>query len=82
MAKKMKVRERGKISLSKYFKKIEEGTNVAIVKYKNVRSSFPKRLNGISGKVVGTRGRYKIIEIKDGSKIKKFIIHPVHLRRL
>ena len=77
-----RVREKGKLSLSKYFKKIDDGSKVAIVADKAVRAAFPRRLQGKSGKAVGTRGKFKIVELKDGNKMKKFIIHPIHLRVL
>jgi len=77
-----KIREKGKIRLSRYFKKIKEGERVSIVPELGVRAAFPKRIRGKSGKVVGERGRFKIVELKDGDKVKKFIIHPVHLRVL
>jgi large subunit ribosomal protein L21e len=77
-----KVREKGKLNLSKYFKKFVDGDNIAIVTDVGVRASFPKRLKGMSGKVAGSRGKFKLVEIKDGNKLKTFIIHPVHLRAL
>jgi large subunit ribosomal protein L21e len=77
-----RVREKGKLKLSSYFKKIEDGTNVALVTDSGVRFSYPKRLKGLSGKVVSSRGKFKLVEIKDGDKLKTFIVHPVHLRRL
>lgn len=76
------VREKGKLKLSSYFKKIEDGINVAIVTDVGIRASFPKRIKGMSGKVVGSRGKFKLVEIKDGDKLKTFIIHPVHLKKL
>ncbi len=82
MAKGKKVRKKGKLSLSSYFKKIETGTDVAVVIEKSVRAAFPKRIQGKSGKIIGDRGRFKIIELNDGNKKKKFIIHPVHLKKL
>lgn len=82
MVKGKRVREKGKVRLSKYFKRIEDGTKVAIVVDKGIRAAFPKRLQGNSGKVVGSRGRFKLVEIKDGDKLKKFIIHPIHLKTL
>jgi len=82
MAKGKHVREKGKIKLSRYFKKIEGGSSVAIVIDKGTRAAFPKRLQGKSGKVVGARGKFKIIKLKDGNKEKQFIIHPVHLKTL
>ena len=77
-----KIREKGKLKLSSYFKKIDDGTNVAIVADAGIRSSYPKRIKGMSGKVLGSRGRFKLVEIKDGNKAKTFIVHPVHLREL
>ena len=77
-----RVREKGKLRLSSYFKKIDDGANVAIVTDAGVRASFPKRLKGMSGKVSGSRGKFKIVKIKDGNKLKTFIIHPVHLKKL
>ena len=77
-----KVREKGKLRLSSYFKKIEDGASVALVTDVGVRAAFPARLKGMSGKVAGSRGKFKLVEIKDGNKKKTFIIHPVHLRKL
>lgn len=77
-----KVREKGKLNLSSYFKKIEDGANVALVTDVGVRFSYPKRLKGLSGKVVSSRGKFKVVEIKDGNKLKTFIVHPVHLKKL
>lgn len=79
---KKRVREKGKLRLSKYFKKFGDGDNVGIVVDAGICASFPKRLRGMSGKVSGSRGRFKLIEIKDGGKLKTFIIHPAHLRKL
>ena len=77
-----RVREKGKLKLSSYFKKIDDGADVALVTDLGVRASFPKRLKGMSGKVSGSRGKFKLVEIKDGNKLKTFIVHPVHLRKL
>ena len=77
---KRKVREKGKLKFSGYFKKISDGSSVAVVRDVGVRCSFPKRLKGMTGKVSGSRGKFKLVEIKDGGKLKTFIIHPVHLR--
>jgi large subunit ribosomal protein L21e len=77
-----KVREKGKLRLSSYFKKLEDGDSVALVIERGVRTTFPKRLQGLSGKVTGSRGKFKIVEIKDGNKLKTYIIHPVHLKKL
>ncbi|MBU2576911.1 MAG: 50S ribosomal protein L21e [Nanoarchaeota archaeon] len=76
------VREKGKLRLSRYFKKIDDGAKVAIVTERGVRASFPKRIHGMSGKILESRGKFKLVQIKDGNKMKTFIMHPVHLRLL
>jgi len=77
-----RVREQGKLKFSCYFKKIKDGERVAVVRDRGVRSSFPKRIIGKSGKIITSRGNCKVIEIKDGGKTKTFIIHPIHLKIL
>jgi large subunit ribosomal protein L21e len=82
MAKKKPVRRKGKIRLSEYFKKLNDGDNVCIVAEKSVRAAFPKRIQGLTGIVIGTRGEFKIVELNVKNKVKKFIIHPVHLKKI
>lgn len=82
MAKSKKVRTRGKIKLSAYFKKFKAGDKVAVVNEKGVKSGFPQRIVGKSGKITGVRGKCLEVEIANGKKKKTFIIHPVHLKKL
>ncbi|MCK5321001.1 50S ribosomal protein L21e [Candidatus Pacearchaeota archaeon] len=77
-----RIREKGKLRLSQYFKEISEGTNVAVVTDVGAKAMFPKRLKGLNGKVIGSRGKFKLVQIKTGNKMKTFIIHPIHLRVL
>ncbi len=77
-----KIRDKGKLKLSSYFKKIDDGARVAVVDERGVRMNFPQRLRGMSGVVKGARGRFMEVEIKDGNKAKTFVIHPVHLKVL
>ena len=77
-----RIKEKGKIKLSNYFKKFKDGERVAVVRNLGVKSGFPKRIIGKCGKITDSRGRYKLVEIKDGNKTKTFIIHPIHLRKL
>lgn len=82
MALKKKVREKGKIKLSRYFQEFEKGDNVAIVFEKSLKISIPKRLQGRSGKIIDKRGRSYIVMVKDQKKEKNFILPPVHLKKL
>ncbi len=82
MVKKKNVRQQGKIQLSEYFKKLKRGEKVAIIREKSIDAKFPKRMQGRTGKVGEQRGNSYVVEVKDSNKPKKFIIKPIHLRRL
>jgi len=82
MLKRKKTRERGKLSLSRYFQEFSEGDRVAIIREHSQNPNFPKRIQGISGVVIGKRGRSYLIRIFDGNKEKTHIIKPVHLKKL
>lgn len=82
MVKSKSVRNKGKTRLSEYFKGLKEGDKVAVTRDLGIKASFPQRIIGSTGKVTGTRGKYSVIEIKEGNKNRTFIIHPVHLKRL
>ena len=77
-----KIRDKGKLKLSSYFKVIEDGARVAIVDERGIHLGFPQRIRGMSGVVKASRGKFKEVEIKDGGKVKTFIMHPVHLKVL
>lgn len=74
------IREKGKLRLSEYFKQINKGDRVAVVREASINSNFPSRIIGLTGKITGEKGRYKIVEIMDGKMKKSFIIHPIHLK--
>lgn len=82
MVKGKRIREKGKLKFSRYFKKIDSGASVAITIDRGVNAPFPNRIQGKTGKVIESRGRFKVIELKDGNKVKRFIIHPIHLKVL
>lgn len=82
MVRRKDVRTRGKIPFSKYFQEFNEGESVAVIRERSVAFSFPVRLQGRTGKVEGKRGRSYVIEIKDQNKNKKFLIEPIHLKKI
>jgi large subunit ribosomal protein L21e len=82
MVQRKRIRTRGKLSLSRYFQELNEGDRVAIVKETSVASSFPERMQGRTGVVLGKRGNACIIRIKDHEKEKTFIIPPIHLKKI
>lgn len=82
MNKGKQIRERGKIRLSEYFKELKEGDVVAVVKEASLSSNFPKRIQGRTGTIESKRGRAFIVKLKDLNEEKRYIIEPIHLKRL
>lgn len=80
MAKKRtkKVREKGKLRLSKYFQEFSEGESVAVVKEISMQPKFPDRIQGRTGVVEGKQGRAYKVKINK----KKFLIEPIHLKKI
>lgn len=82
MVKGKRIRTKGKIRFSEYFKKLNEGDKVSVVPEKGIRINFPSSIRGLTGIVKEFRGSYVVVELKDKNKVKKYIIHPVHLKRI
>lgn len=82
MTKRKKIREQGKIKFSRAFQEFNEGDFVSVVMEKAKPLNFPKRIQGRCGVVEKKRGRSFIVRINDLEKEKKYIIDPLHLKRL
>ena len=82
MVKRKSIRTRGKVQLSKYFQELEKGDFVSVVTERAISASFPKRFQGRTGIVEGNRGKACIVKIKDQNKEKKFLIEPIHLKKI
>lgn len=82
MAKAKKASEKGKFSFTRYFQKFKEGDSVAIVRELSVKSGFPKRMQGRTGRVIKKQGAAYKVEIKDFNMPKKYLIRPIHLKKI
>lgn len=82
MSKRKKIKTRGKIQFERYFKEFKEGDLVSVVKERALNPKFPGKLQGRTGSIVGQRGRVYLVKIKDKSKEKKFLIEPIHLKKI
>jgi ribosomal protein L21E len=82
MVRRKKIRTRGKLSLSRYFQRLNIGDSVSVVREKAQKGSFPQRLQGRTGVIQGKRGRVQIVKIKDQNKEKVYLIHPIHLKKI
>jgi len=80
---KKEIRNKGKISISKYFDEYNEGDRVALSVESAVQKGmyFP-RFMGKVGVIIGKRGKCYEIKVNDHGKEKTLIAHPVHLKRL
>ncbi len=76
------VRTKGKISVTKYSQKFNEGDAVYLVAEPAVQKGmFHPRFHGKSGIVEGKQGSNYCIKIKDGGKTKILLAHPIHLKK-
>ncbi|MFH1425231.1 MAG: 50S ribosomal protein L21e [archaeon] len=82
MLKHKKPRTKGKFSFVRFFQKFQAGDRVAVVRELNQKFGYPKRLQGRTGKILEKRGSAYYIEIKDLNKPKKYLIRPIHLKRI
>ncbi len=75
------MREKGKLRLSRAFQSLKEGDFVTVDIERGKNFSFPERLQGRTGKIIGIRGTSYEVAIKDISMPKKYLINPVHLTK-
>ncbi len=74
------LRQKGKISLSKYFQEFNEGDMVCLHYEPAVQGGmYHPMFHGKMGMISGKRGSNYFVLIQDGDKMKKLIVHPVHL---
>ncbi|MEM4230864.1 MAG: 50S ribosomal protein L21e [Candidatus Pacearchaeota archaeon] len=76
------IREKGKIKLSRMFQNLKVGDKVSIVREMSEKAGFPKRVQGKSGVIEGKRGNAYIVKVFDLNREKKYIIKPIHLKKL
>lgn len=77
------VREKGKVSMTKYFQEFNEGDRVTLKAEPAVQKGmYCLRFHGKQGVIKKHIGRCYEVSIKDQCKEKTLIVHPVHLQRL
>jgi len=80
--KRKSIREKGKLKFSRIFQELKEGDKVAIVREPSLKRNFPERMEGKTGVIEGKRGKAYIVKLRDYNEEKKFIIKPIHLKKL
>ena len=75
-------REKGKFSFTRYFQVFKPGDSVAVARELSLKFGYSKRVQGRTGKVIEKRGAAYYIEIYDLNKPKKYLIKPIHLKKI
>jgi large subunit ribosomal protein L21e len=79
---KKEIRQKGKLSLQKYFQTFKVGESVYLVAEPAIQKGmYHPRFFGKAGTILGLRGACYQVAIKDGGKDKTVLVHPVHLKR-
>lgn len=75
------LRKRGILPVTTVIQQFDMGQKVHIVCEPSIQKGMPnRRFHGLTGSVIGRRGRAWVIEIKDGNKTKTVISRPQHLK--
>jgi len=82
MLKHKRIREKGKLSLGRYFQELKPGQRVAIVRNLSYKANFPSRLQGKTGTIIETRGKAFVVSLMNGRKEKKFILKREHIKKI
>lgn len=77
-----RVREKGKLGLSRLFREFKKGDKISLVYVPGRKADFPLRFQGRTGNIVEKRGSAYVINVKDGGQIKQFIVKRIHLKKL
>lgn len=82
MGKRKKPTQKGKIRLSVMFQALKPGDKVTVKRELAVSGSFPDRIIGRTGIIEEVRGKSYLVKINDLNKEKRFIVKPIHLKKL
>jgi len=82
MLKHKKPRTKGKISFTRFFQEFKPGDTIAVAMELSIPFPYPKRLQGRTGKIIEKRGSAYYVQINDLGKPKKYLIKPIHLKKI
>lgn len=77
------ISNKGKLPVSKFMQEFEIGERVILKAEPSHQGGlFFLRFQGKVGDVIKKQGECVIVQIKDGNKLKKCLVHPIHLQRI
>ncbi|HIE41170.1 MAG TPA: 50S ribosomal protein L21e [Candidatus Aenigmarchaeota archaeon] len=75
-------KDKKKKGITRFLKTFEINEKATIVIDSSSQNYPHPRYHGLTGKIVGRRGRAYIISVRTGKKIKELIITPEHLKKI
>ncbi len=76
-------RTKGKVSIKKFLQTFDVGDKVCLKAEPAVQKGcYHIRFHGKIGQVAGKRGFCYLVDIKDHTKKKSLIVHPIHLTKV
>ena len=76
-------RQKGKLSITRYFQELNEGDVVCLQAESSIQSGmYHPRFHGKTGKVISQKGECYYIKINDLGKEKTLVVHPIHLKKM
>lgn len=82
MAKNKPPRQKGKFSFTRYFQSFQPGESVAVVRNLSFPFGYSTRIQGRTGRILEKRGSSYYIEVKELNKPKRYLLRPIHLKRI
>ena len=77
------IRQRGKVTISKYLQKFKLGDKVYLgVEPAIDKGAYSARFLGKTGVIKKQSGKCYGVAVKEGGKEKLLMIHPVHLKKV
>lgn len=74
-------KEKGKISITRYFQELKEGEKVILKACPAYQKGlYFRRFHGRVAEVIGKQGNCYKVSLRDGQKEKTLLVHPVHLK--
>ncbi|MFQ6107545.1 MAG: 50S ribosomal protein L21e [Thermoplasmata archaeon] len=77
-----RARERGLSPITRRFVDYKEGEMANIIIDPSIQKGQPHpRFHGLTGRILGRRGRAYLLEVKTGNRFKQVVVRPEHLRK-
>lgn len=77
------LRQKGKVSITRYLSEFSEGDKVALTVEPSIHSGmYYPRYIGKTGIVLAKKGTCYEVKIRDMNKYKTLIVHPVHMKKV